>query len=303
MTAIRWAWLVAPEPAARLRVTSSDGTGLNVEVHGPQDAPAPTVVLIHGWTCSIPLWSRVIYALRGDLRIAAYDQRGHGASEKGGRYSVDVLADDLAAVLDATLRPGEKAVLAGHSMGGMAIMAAAPREAVLSRVSGALLASTGYADLVPAARVAPRGRQFPRLAALAHRQLLTSAAPMGPVTRLSAAALKYATLGPDAPDGLAAVNAAIIQSCDRRVRAAWGRVLATLDVGERARHLDVPAHVIVGTADRLTPPPQARRIAERLPQCTGLTELPGAGHMTPLERPEAVADAVRKLTAEGAQVS
>ncbi|HLI36587.1 MAG TPA: alpha/beta fold hydrolase, partial [Streptosporangiaceae bacterium] len=171
MTAIRWAWLVAPEPAARLRVTSSDGTGLNVEVHGPQDAPAPTVVLIHGWTCSIPLWSRVIYALRGDLRIAAYDQRGHGASEKGGRYSVDVLADDLAAVLDATLRPGEKAVLAGHSMGGMAIMAAAPREAVLSRVSGALLASTGYADLVPAARVAPRGRQFPRLAALAHRQL------------------------------------------------------------------------------------------------------------------------------------
>jgi pimeloyl-ACP methyl ester carboxylesterase len=126
---------------------------------------------------------------------------------------------------------------------------------------------------------------------------------MGPVTRMSAAALKYVTLGPDAPAGLAAVNAAIIQSCDRRVRAAWGRVLARLDVSERARHLDVPAHVIVGTADRLTPPPQARRIAERLPRCTGLTELHGAGHMTPLERPEAVADAIRKLAAEGAQLS
>lgn len=39
-------------------------------------------------------------------------------------YSTRALADDLEAVLDATLEPGRKAVLGGHSMGGMTLMAA-----------------------------------------------------------------------------------------------------------------------------------------------------------------------------------
>jgi len=72
-----------PIPEARLRVPSADGTQLNVEVHGPSGAP--TVVLIHGWTCKIAFWAPVISALRSsapDLRIVAYDQRGHGASTR-----------------------------------------------------------------------------------------------------------------------------------------------------------------------------------------------------------------------------
>lgn len=50
-------------------VTSRDGVRLNTEVHGPQDTREPTVVLIHGNTCSIPFWAPVIRALRGDLRL------------------------------------------------------------------------------------------------------------------------------------------------------------------------------------------------------------------------------------------
>jgi pimeloyl-ACP methyl ester carboxylesterase len=55
--------------------------------------------------------------------------RGHGRSGIPGRdsggYSTDALADDLTAVLDAVLQAGERAVLVGHSMGGMTAMAAA----------------------------------------------------------------------------------------------------------------------------------------------------------------------------------
>jgi pimeloyl-ACP methyl ester carboxylesterase len=290
-----------PAAGQRQWVTSPDGVRLNVEIYGRRDPGAPTVVLIHGWTCSVPFWAPVISALHGEFRLVAYDHRGHGASEPGpGRYkySTRTLADDLAAVLDAVLPDGQQAVLAGHSMGGMTIMAAAPLGTLAGRVSGVLLASTGCADLRSQALVFP-SRPLPWLAAAAHRMMLTSSAPMGPATALNRVALRYATLGPAATRDLAARNAAIVCACDRRVRAAWGRVLLGLDLADGIAHLDMPAQVLVGTADRLTPPAAARRLAEKLPHCAGLTELPGVGHMTPLEAPDTVADLIRGLAATG----
>lgn len=292
------ACLVPPEPALRTLIRAGDGVRLNVEMHGPQHTGAPTVVLVHGWTCSIAFWAPVIRALRGQFRVVAYDQRGHGGSEHSGDAgcSIEALANDLEAVLRQTLPAGGKAVLAGHSMGGMAIMAAAPRQPVLDRVSGVLLASTGAANLIGEAMTIPLAGFVPALVAAQH-WLLTSAAPLGPVSHLSRSVLGYLTLGPDASAELAAVNAAIIQACDRRARSAWGHVLARLDVTAGVRRLDVPTRVLVGKADRLTPPVHARQVARQLPRLAGLTELPGVGHMTPLEAPEVVAELVRELAA------
>ena len=291
-------FLVPPEPVRRSEVTSADGQRLHLEIHGPQDSGAPTVVLIHGWTCSVAFWAPVIHALRDELRVVAYDLRGHGRSDPPapGGYRVEALADDLEAVLDHVLRPGEQAVLAGHSMGGMAIMAAAPRESVLNRTGGVLLASTGSADLVTEALAVPFAAVMPAMVTLQH-WLLTSAAPLTPFSHLSQSLLSYLTLGPGASAELAAANTAIIEACDPRARAAWGRVLTSLDVTAGVRQLDVPAHVLVGTADRLTPPGHARRVARLLPQLAGLTELPGIGHMTPLEAPGVVAGLIRQLAA------
>lgn len=288
--------LEPPEPARRTQVTSAGGLRLNMEAHGPPDPAAPVVVLVHGWTCSVPFWAPVIRALRDDLRVVAYDLRGHGRSDAAGPdgCSAQALADDLEAVLDHALLPGQQAVLAGHSMGGMAVMAAAPRKSVLSRTAGVLLASTGSANLVTEALTVPFAALMP--AATLQHWLLTSVAPLGPPA-LTRPLLSWLTLGPGAPADLQAANAAIIQACDRRARSAWGHVLAGLDVTEGARRLDVPAHVLVGAADRLTPPVHARRLARLLPQPAGLTELPGIGHMTPLEAPAVVAELIRKLAA------
>jgi pimeloyl-ACP methyl ester carboxylesterase len=129
--------------------------------------------------------------------------------------------------------------------------------------------------------------------------------PLGPFSPLTRPLLGYMTLGPDASADVEAASADIIGSCDRRARAAWGHVLAGLDVTEGARHLDVPAHVLVGSADRLTPPVHARRLVRLLPRVAGLTELPRIGHMTPLEAPGVTATLSRKLAAEdrGARMS
>jgi pimeloyl-ACP methyl ester carboxylesterase len=102
-------------------------------------------------------------------------------------------------------------------------------------------------------------------------------------------------LGPGATAGQRRAVARIVQSCPRRVRAEWGRVLAGLDLTARLPLLDLPAAVLYGTADRLTPPAHARRLAAALPRPAGVRELPGIGHMTPVEAPGEVAAAVRAL--------
>jgi pimeloyl-ACP methyl ester carboxylesterase len=297
--------LPIPEPRVRLRPRSTGGIHLNVEIHGP-DA-APTVVLIHGWTCSIPFWAPVISALRHDLRIVAYDLRGHGASDipEPGQHSVQALVDDLTTVLDATLRPGkgqeddkddadEKAILVGHSMGAMTIMAAALRPSIMSRTRAALLTSTGFTELTATSRIFPFVRS-PKWRTRATRRFMGSKLPLGPVNPLSRSMFKYGTLGPQASKQLATYNASIIHACTRHERAAWGQVLDHLELSDAVRHLDVPTQVLVGTVDRLTPPIHAHRIVESLPRCEGLTELPGIGHMTPLEAPDVVVDLIRKL--------
>lgn len=280
-------------PVREIEARSADGSRLHIEVYGSEGAPA--VVLIHGWTCSTLFWAAQIDDLAADHRVIVYDQRGHGRSPAvgPGGYTTDALADDLEAVLGATLAPGEKAVLAGHSMGGMTLMAASARPAFREHAAAALLCSTGSSRLVAEARVVPTraGRVRTRLT----RMVLGARAPLGPVTPVSKRILRYGTMGPGtAPDRVAAC-ARIVHACPRPVRVAWAHVLGELDLDAGVRELRVPTAVVTGTADRLTPSVLARRLADELPECVGVTELTGMGHMTPVEAPEAVTAVIREL--------
>ncbi|WP_149179640.1 alpha/beta fold hydrolase [Streptomyces sp. TRM49041] len=285
---------MSPSPRA-LTAVSADGSPLHVEVYGPEGAPA--VVLAHGWTCSTGFWAAQVRDLSADHRVVVYDQRGHGrtAAPAAGAsgYSTRALADDLEAVLAAALAPDEKAVLAGHSMGGMTLMAAAGRPALRAHAAAVLLCSTGASRLVAESLVVPMrpGRVRTRLT----RGILGARAPLGPVTPVSKAILKYATMGPGSAADRVAECARIVHACPRAVRVAWSHVLAGLDLEAGVRELAVPTAVVAGTADRLTPPVHARALASALPQCVGLDELPGIGHMTPVEAPEAVTARLRDL--------
>ncbi|MFD0262258.1 alpha/beta fold hydrolase [Kitasatospora indigofera] len=287
---------VPPTPVEELRITSADGTALHAEVHG--DPAAPTVLLAHGWTCSIAFWAPVIRQLAGDFRLVAYDQRGHGRSDApSGRagYSTRALADDLEAVLTRVVPAGGRALLAGHSMGGMTVMAAGDRAGVASRTAAALLVSTGAADLVAELRVAPDALRSPGLRRFLHQRILKSRLPLGPVTGVSRAVLRYATMGPSAPAGRVEATARIVHACPTPVRAHWAGVLGELDVRDGLAALAAPTAVIVGTDDRLTPPVLAHRIVAGLRDPQGLLLLPGAGHMAPVERPAEVAAEIRRL--------
>ncbi|MFI5695740.1 alpha/beta fold hydrolase [Kribbella sp. NPDC051586] len=159
----------------RSGVTTRDGVRLNVEATGPADAPV-TVLLVHGWTCSTRSWHNQVERLPEVLgedvvRVVTYDHRGHGRSEAApaGSMRLDQLADDLVTVLDEVVGDGP-VVYAGHSMGGMTLMAAADQYPDLfgTRIRAAALVSTTSGHLtegalgIPsrfdpaAARIAPR---------------------------------------------------------------------------------------------------------------------------------------------------
>ncbi|NJP66304.1 alpha/beta fold hydrolase [Streptomyces sp. ventii] len=260
------------------------------------------VVLAHGWTCDSSVWGAVSRGLGPAVRVVRYDQRGHGRSPRGfGPCGPRQLADDLCAVLEAVVAPGARAVVAGHSMGAMAVVAAGGRAAFRERVAAAALCSTGLDDLAGRARVVPLPTA--PLRRVVHASLLRSLLPLGPMNRVSGWALSYATLGPSPPPGAREHVARMAHACERRGRAAWGAVLAELSAHEATAGLAVPTAVVHGTADRLTPPIHAQRTVARLPDPERLVLLRGVGHMTPLENAPAVAAVLRSLADRHAVVA
>ncbi|PYC80886.1 alpha/beta hydrolase [Streptomyces tateyamensis] len=280
----------------RNRLRSKDGTWLNTKCY-PGDPGAPKVVLAHGWTCNTDFWLPVVERLVPEHCVITYDQRGHGRSDvpvHRGRYATAALADDLEAVVAGLLQDGEQAVLVGHSMGGMTIMAAGGRSQIARRTAAVLLCSTGPADLVAQARVAPP--KLPQgVRDFLTRRILKSRLPLGPITPAGRAVLKSTVMGRQATREQVQACAEIVHACPTAARAHWGRVLCELDVRAGLTMLEAPASIVVGTADKLTPPPHAHAIRRALRNCAGLTELPGVGHMAPLEDPDAVAAEIRRL--------
>ena len=281
-------------------VRSADGTRLHVEMFGPEDAD--TVVLAHGWTETLQYWAYVIRGLtaRG-IRIAAYDLRGHGESDpaQGGDYAIERFGEDLEAVLAACLPDASRAVVGGHSLGAMSIAAWAGSHDVQRRAKAALLLNTGVGDLIADQLLIP----LPGIAkavnqTLAVRGFLGNKSPLPRVsTPLSSAAIRYVAFGPNASPAQVAFYERMLVSCPPGVRADIGIAMSAMDLHHALPHLTVPTIVIAGAVDRLTPPSHARRIAEMLPELDRLAVLENVGHMTPLERPDVVTDALAGLVA------
>jgi pimeloyl-ACP methyl ester carboxylesterase len=293
--------LTSPPPQHRLEVLSADGTGLNVEIYGPERAP--TVILVHGWTCSIAFWTRQVNAMLAEgLRVVAYDQRGHGASAVPGPagYTIEALADDLAAVLQATLEPEQKAVLAGHSMGAMTLVAFAARhpEQLHDQVAAAVIASTGMHELVPRSKIFPMPLPLAKLARPLSTWLIGLSpvgAPMAPVLR---AVMRYAALSRSATEVDVEFCAWIVNSCPPRTRARFGRMISDLNLDRQVARFDVPTIVVAGARDRLTPIWHARRLAAQLPRLVDLVEVADAGHMIPVQSASVVNTTLLQLIAD-----
>ncbi len=304
----------AAEPLGELRgnalaVLADDGVPLHVEINGPDDAPA-TVIFCHGYTLNQDCWHYQRRDLQGIGRLVFWDQRGHGRSGRSlpEHSSIDQLGTDLHTVLRAVAPGRGPVVLAGHSMGGMTIMALADQYPGLfgTKVIGVVLIATAASGVDPtgwlpgplrplarpAAAPVLRGVAKGRLAALVER----SRQAAGDLAFLGT---KYIGFG----DGR--TSPALVDFLERMIRATPVNVVADFFLALRDHDKEavqgvlgrVPVTVVAGGSDRLVPASLTERLAAEIPGAR-LIRLPGAGHLVILERPGEVNEAITSLVAE-----
>jgi pimeloyl-ACP methyl ester carboxylesterase len=191
---------------------------------------------------------------------------------------VENLAADVTTVLEAL--DLHDAVLVGHSMGGMAVQAFALQHPVVThaRVCGLVLMSTMARAHVPGLR------------AMGGSDRVTALAPSaGLLLRQKNVGFLLARVGFGDDPHASHVEATrqMLAQCPRETFRDALRALIDFDVTAELPALTIPALVLVGTSDALTPPNDGREIASLIPGAR-LEEFPGAGHMLMYERTDEI---------------
>jgi pimeloyl-ACP methyl ester carboxylesterase len=290
-----------PPPAGSRTVRTDDGVDLHVEVDEAPDS-ALTVVLSHGFTARLGEWELQRRALRGRARLVLWDQRGHGRSGWADPRSatIDRTGRDLGQVLDA-VAPAGPVVLAGHSMGGMSIMALARQRPELfgTRVVGAFLLATSDGGLVDSGLLGRAVKLVRRLHLLSlYLLLLRLWAPLLERFRRRGTRAgrwftrRYLFGRHDRDPGRVRLVQDLLEETPYPIVMAF---YATFLDHDESASLDVlariPVTVVAAEEDRLTPAAHGRRMAARIGDSAELVVVPGAGHSVNLTRTAAVNEA------------
>lgn len=250
-----------------------------VELALDDQGSGPALLFVHGYPLDGTLWRHQAGAFPG-WRTLIPDLRGFGRSSAPDLgYSMTTYADDLAALLDAV--GVDEVVLVGLSMGGYVAFEFLRR--YRPRVRALLLTDTR----APADSAQGRAGRESAMADARHRgaafiadqmlpKLLAAGAP--PALRDRVRAMMAAAPVPGLVGALAAM----------RDRPDSTPLLPTL--------AGLPTLVVVGAEDALTPPRDAEALARGIPGAR-LAVIPGAGHLAPLEQPEAFNDHLGTLLA------
>lgn len=292
--------ITSPQPIGDLPpedlgpVASFDGTLLAVRSAG--DPASPVVVLAHGFSLDMSVWCDLWPELARDFRVVTFDFRSHGRSERaeGGDLSLRSMGRDIAAVLQA-VSPDRPAIVVGHSMGAMAIIAMAEQRPELfgSRVCGVALIGAASSDVLSGAMGSVTELLRPRLGSIQaaarrvdglRRAVLASPDVSGVVARVT-------QFGPDAPQHVVDHVVSLARATAAEVWTDALPELMGMDLRHAVPRIHVPALVVVGEHDRVTPPAAAVALAGALPDGR-LTVIEGAGHIAMLEQPLALTRAL-----------
>jgi pimeloyl-ACP methyl ester carboxylesterase len=237
------------------------------------------LVLLHAFPLESGMYAGVGHHLSGG--VVTLDLPGFGGTPvPTGEPSMDVYADAVAFELD---RLGhERVILGGTSMGGYAAMAFCRRHR--DRVAGLALIDTKAAADVPDAAAGRRAMAERMLDSDSTDALVESVLPklLGETTKATRPEVVTQVEGwvRDAPVSAAAYA--------QRAMAARPESFDTL------RATTVPSVVVVGEEDVLAPVSDAEAMVAALPDA-GLVVIGGVGHLTPVEAPQAVAQALDAL--------
>ena len=230
-------------------------------------------VLLHGFPLDHAMW-REQEPLAEHLRLIVPDLRGFGGSAATVMESIESLADDVPALLDA-LHVGGPAVICGLSMGGYVAQHVAVRHP--DRVAALVLVDTKLEADTPDARAA-RADLAAKVGRLGQGILADAMIPRLLAGSAAARGLPHRAAVEET------LRLTILEQPVASIQAALGALGSRPDMTEAMRHVRVPTLLIAGAEDAITPPECLERAEEIMP-CARLLIVPQAGHMTPLEAP------------------
>lgn len=264
-------------PGTEVSIPTADGGYLAAWVMGPDNGPA--VVCAHGWTGNRQMWAAPVRLLvAAGRRVVVYDQRGHGGSRAGhAGLTISAIGDDVADVLEyLDLRD---AVVAGHSMGGMAVQSFAIEhsDVVAERVRALALLSTAGAEM----SLKALDRAARRVVGSESASRVMSQRRVGPFLVRSSFGSRPSIV-------------ALRATTEHWARTASGTrlgfldAIAAMDLRPYLGSVTATTVVVSGTRDTLVPHARSRRTGELIP-CSRFIPIEGAGHQLMFEAPERVA--------------
>ncbi len=252
-----------------------------VQLHFIERGKGVPLLLVHGYPLDHSMWQRQIDGLSDICRVIVPDLRGFGASEvTTGTVTMEQMADDLAELLEG-LKINEPIVLCGLSMGGYVAWQFALRHR--ARLAKLILCDTrAVADSAEAAagRLKTAEKVLAEGAGVASEALIPKL--FAPVTYEQKSRIVELT------------REVILRTKPQGIAAALRGMAERPDVTAQLGKLDMPALLICGEHDGISPPSEMRQIASRMPRAK-FVEIAAAGHMAPLEQSVAVNAAIREF--------
>lgn len=258
----------------------------------------PPLVLLHGFPLDGTMWADVAEILSQQWRVIIPDLRGFGESPwpaeqppqsgddvTNGKvvWTVNAMAADVEAIL-GVLKIDGPIVLAGLSMGGYIALQFALRYP--ARLRGLILADTRAAadsDEARAGRRKTAERVFDEGPTFVAETMIPKLFAPDTIQRGADLVAQYREL--------------IVKTDPRTIAAAALAMGARPDVTRKLEQIHVPTLCIAGSEDAISPPAEMLTWSAELPRGR-FVEIPGAGHMSPVEQPESFAAAVNAWAEE-----
>lgn len=254
----------------------ANGIDIAFERHVHANAARPWLVFAHSLASDHTMWRPQLAAFAADFSLLAYDLRGHGGSSApDGDYPLELLADDLAALLDA--QRIARCHFVGLSLGGMVGQMAALRHS--GRFASLTLADTTSRQ--------PAGAR----AVWDERLALVRAQGMAPLVAPTLERWFTPALRANAPAEVARIGA-LIAATPVAGYAGCAHAVVNVDLTDRLSGIACPTLVIVGREDAGTPPAMAETIARQI-RGARLVVLDHAAHLSNIEQAAAFNAALR----------
>ena len=259
-----------------MATATSSGITLHYEVSGS----GPAIVLTHSFLCDGSLFTHQVAALERTHRVINIDLRGHGRSGPSeSPYTIYDLVDDVVAVLDA--EGVASAIWMGLSIGGfLSLRAALTRP---ERVRALVLID---ADAGPETA-------WKKLKYTAMKWGLQTVGPRVVVPAVMPIMLGRTTLR-SRPELRAECRQRFLSIRVKSICPGIDAITGRDDLVGRLSDIRVPTLVVVGEEDKPLPPWKSRRIANSILGAE-LVLIPQAGHLSAIENPAPVTDAVTQF--------